>query len=42
MALRYAAQLKDPVAFISSATKNVNSAESDVFAWRMFKSVLKL
>jgi hypothetical protein len=42
MALRYAAQLKDPVAFISSATKNLNSAESDVFAWRMFKNVLKL
>ena len=45
MALRYAAGLKDPVAFVNLVAKdNAGGAQSegDVFAWRMFCSVLKV
>jgi hypothetical protein len=38
-ALRYAAALKDPVAFVNSPGKE-GGADGDVFAWRMFKSVM--
>jgi hypothetical protein len=41
-ALRYAAALKDPVGFVNSPVKGDGAAESDVFAWRMFKSVMKV
>ena len=44
MALRYAAGLKDPVAFVNMAAKDAGGTQSegDVFAWRMFCSVLKV
>ena len=45
MALRYAAGLKDPVAFVNMVAKDGaggGQSEGDVFAWRMFCSVLKV
>ena len=41
LSLRYAASQKDPIQFVNAEPKR-ESGEGDVFAWKMFKSVVKV
>ena len=39
-ALRYAAAQRDPVRFVNGGTKSSDNDQKEVYAWRMFQSVL--